>query len=191
MRVIVANRLAGFCMLFLCMPTVATPRILAGGEPRALSDSAWWQAQQQPQQQPQESSSKSQDTGEDSRKQNGGTEQPAPRAAPGAPGKPPAKPDPGGDAFHAEQSMEVGEFYMKKGDLDAAADRFKEAIQYKPNLAQPRLLLAKIAEKKNDKAAAVRYYKEYLKILPDTSEAKKVRKRISELDAEMQNDKTQ
>lgn len=86
--------------------------------------------------------------------------------------------------------MEVGEFYMKKGDLDAAADRFKDATQVKPNLAKPHLLLAKIAEKKDDKAAAVRYYEEYLKILPDTPEAKKVRKRISELNAEMQIDKT-
>jgi tetratricopeptide (TPR) repeat protein len=164
--------------------------MISGGAARACSTSSWWQAQQQ-QQPPQESSSKEQQTGEDSRKQNGGTEQSPSGTASGQPGQPSTKLDPGGDAYRAEQSLEVGEFYMKKGDLDAAADRFKDAIQYKPNLAKPHLLLGKIAEKKNDKAAAVRYYEQYLEILPDTPEAKKVRKRISELDAEMEASKTQ
>jgi tetratricopeptide (TPR) repeat protein len=185
-------------MLVSGMPTTATPRMLECDTASASLRSAWRSLQQQTQQpeqqspqQPQESSSKDQSNGEDSRKQNGGADQPASGTAPGAPGQPAAKTDPGGDAFHAEQSVEVGEFYMKKGDLDAAADRFKEAIQYKPNLAKPHLLLAKIAEKKNDKAEAVQYYQEYLKILPETSEAKKVRKRIDELNAQIQSDKTQ
>jgi len=83
--------------------------------------------------------------------------------------------------LHAEESMEIGTFYMRKGDLSAAADRFKYAIELQPHLAKPHLLLAKIAEKKNDKAAAVRYYQEYLGILPNAPDAAKVRARIADL----------
>jgi tetratricopeptide (TPR) repeat protein len=100
-------------------------------------------------------------------------------------GQPPAdsagKDAPDYAPLHAEESMEIGTFYMRKGDLSAAADRFKYAIELQPHLAKPYILLAKIAEKKNDKAAAVRYYQGYLAILPNAPDAAKVRSRISEL----------
>lgn len=77
--------------------------------------------------------------------------------------------------------MEVGKFYQKRGDLEGAIARYKDALLHKPNYAEPCLLLGQAYEQKNDAATAIRYYREYLKILPDTSESKKVRKRIAEL----------
>ena len=89
------------------------------------------------------------------------------------------------DAYHAEKALEIGLFYMKKGDLDAAIDRFQDAIRLRSNFARPRLLLGEAYEKKNDKAQALKYYKEYLQILPHGPDAKKVRGRIEKLSREL------
>jgi tetratricopeptide (TPR) repeat protein len=85
------------------------------------------------------------------------------------------------DPYHAQKSLDVGKFYLKKGDVDAAIERFQEAIRYKPNFAEPRRLLGEIYEKRGEKAEAVKYYKEYIAILPQASDAAKVRKRIAKL----------
>ncbi|MGA8145287.1 MAG: tetratricopeptide repeat protein [Candidatus Acidiferrales bacterium] len=86
--------------------------------------------------------------------------------------------------FPAEQDVEVGLFYLHKGDIDAAIDRFLDAIQQRPNFAKPRLLLGKAYEKKHDNEAAVKYYKEYLQVLPSAPDAKEVRKKIEKLSKE-------
>ncbi len=85
------------------------------------------------------------------------------------------------DPYHAEKAVEVGLFYMKKGDLDAAIDRFRDAIGYKANFARPRLLLGEAYEKKGDSAQALKYYKEYIEILPNGPDSKKVRSRIQKM----------
>ncbi|HEY2108852.1 MAG TPA: tetratricopeptide repeat protein [Candidatus Acidoferrales bacterium] len=84
----------------------------------------------------------------------------------------------------AQQDIEVGTYYLHKGDIDAAIDRFLDAIQQRPNFAKPRLLLGKAYEKKHDNESAVKYYKEYLKVLPGAPDAKEVQKRIEKLSKE-------
>lgn len=81
----------------------------------------------------------------------------------------------------AAHDVEVGKFYMKRGEIDGAIARFKDALRYKPNYAEPCLLLGQAYEQKHDSASAINYYRQYLKILPIASESKKVRKRIAEL----------
>jgi tetratricopeptide (TPR) repeat protein len=100
------------------------------------------------------------------------------------PGVLPPEDDPAWDPFHAQQDIDVGTFYMHKGDIDAAISRFEDAIRLRANFAKPRLLLAEAYEKKGDKSEAIRYYKEYLKVLPDAPDAKKVQKKIEKLSAE-------
>jgi tetratricopeptide (TPR) repeat protein len=89
------------------------------------------------------------------------------------------------DAYHAEKAVQIGLFYMKKGDIDAAIDRFQDAIRLRSNFARPRLLLGEAYEKKNDKAQALKYYKEYLQVLPHAPDAKKVRGRVERLSREL------
>lgn len=89
--------------------------------------------------------------------------------------------DPNYDPFHAAQDVDVGMFYLHKGDYDAAIDRFKDAIRLKPNFAKPRLLLGELYEKRGDKAEAIRYYKEFLEILPEGPDSKKVKARLEKL----------
>jgi tetratricopeptide (TPR) repeat protein len=85
------------------------------------------------------------------------------------------------DPFPAVHDMDVGTFYLHKGDTDAAIDRFLDAIKLRPNYALPRLLLGQAYEKKGDTASALKYYKEYLEVFPNAPDAKKVRKKIEQL----------
>jgi tetratricopeptide (TPR) repeat protein len=93
----------------------------------------------------------------------------------------PPKDKPAYNPLPAEQDVDVGVFYMHKGDVDAAIPRFEDAIQLRANYAKPRLLLAEAYEKKGDKSNAVKYYKEYLKVFPGAPDAKKVEKKIEKL----------
>jgi tetratricopeptide (TPR) repeat protein len=112
---------------------------------------------------------------------------PAPPASPkdapkkSKPGVLPPEDDPAWDPFHAQQDIDVGMFYLHKGDIDAAIIRFEDAVRLRANFAKPRLLLAECYEKKNDPSEAVRYYKEYLQVLPNAPDAKKVREKIDKL----------
>jgi tetratricopeptide (TPR) repeat protein len=94
------------------------------------------------------------------------------------------KPSSNYDPYPAEKDVEVGIFYMHKGDLDAAVDRFLDAIALRPNYAKPRLLLGEIYEKKGEKESAVKYYKEYLQVYPSAPDGKKIQKKIDKLSQE-------
>ena len=94
---------------------------------------------------------------------------------------PPPPPDPVFDPFHAAKSIEVGNFYMKKGKYDAAIDRYRDATEYEPGLAMPWKLLGEAYEKKHENARAVEVYKKYLEILPRAEDAAKVKSRIAAL----------
>jgi tetratricopeptide (TPR) repeat protein len=85
------------------------------------------------------------------------------------------------DPFPAQQDIEVGMYYYHKGDVDAAIDRFLDAIQRRPNFAKPRLLLGRAYERKKDYESAVKYYKEYLQVFPHAPDAKEVNSKIEKL----------
>jgi len=85
------------------------------------------------------------------------------------------------DPFPAQQDVEVGMYYYHKGDVDAAIDRFLDAIQRRPNFAKPRLLLGRAYERKKDYESAVKYYKEYLQVFPHAPDAKEVNSKIEKL----------
>jgi tetratricopeptide (TPR) repeat protein len=94
-----------------------------------------------------------------------------------------APPDPHKfDRYHAEQDIEVGTFYLHKGDPDAAIPRLEEAARLWPEYGKPRRLLAECYEKKHDPENAVKYLKEYLKVYPAAPDAKKVREKIKKLE---------
>jgi tetratricopeptide (TPR) repeat protein len=85
------------------------------------------------------------------------------------------------DPYPAQKDLEVGMFYLHKGNVDAAIDRFKDAIELRPNFAKPRLLIAEAYERKGEKAEALKYYKEYLQVFPTAPDAKSVRRKIEKL----------
>jgi Tfp pilus assembly protein PilF len=81
----------------------------------------------------------------------------------------------------AEEDIQVGTFYLHKGDPDAAISRFQDAIRQQPKLAKPRILLAEAYEKKGDKIDAAKSYKEYLQAFPNAPDKKKIEKKIEKL----------
>ena len=85
------------------------------------------------------------------------------------------------DPLRAEKDIEVGNYYMKKGNIDAAIDRFLDAIEAHPNYALPFKLLGEAQEKKGLKREAIKSYIRYLDIYPHAEDKDKIIKRIEHL----------
>jgi tetratricopeptide (TPR) repeat protein len=81
----------------------------------------------------------------------------------------------------AAKDVDVGTFYMHKGDYGAAISRFKEAVQLDPRYPKARLLLAESYEKQGDRTHALQTYRAYLKAFPDARDDKKIQKKIVDL----------
>ena len=99
-----------------------------------------------------------------------------------APPEPPAPAEPVFDPLHAQRSIDIGTFYLKKGNYDAAIDRFIDATRFQPKLAIPWKLLGEAYEKKHDNSDAIESYKKYLELFPDAADATKVKKRVALLE---------
>lgn len=117
-----------------------------------------------------------------------------------APKKPDSKPaaDPNGqdaadqptwDPLRAENDLKVGRYYMRKGDVDAAMDRFQDAINSKPGYALPFRYLAEAQEKKGMKKQAIKSYTRYLDLYPSAEDADKIHKKIDKLRSEVEKEK--
>src|SRR6202171_53043 len=96
---------------------------------------------------------------------------------------------PAWDPLRAEKDLEVGQYYMKKGDLDAAIDRFQDATTAKPGYAIPFRYLAEAQEKKGLKKQAIKSYQRYLDLYPHAEDGDKVRKKIDKLYKDVQREK--
>ncbi len=94
------------------------------------------------------------------------------------------------DPLRAEKDLDVGKYYMKKGDFDAAIDRFQDAAESKPGYAIPYLYLGEAYEKKNKKKLAVKAYQRYLDLYPHAEDGDKIRKKIEKLHAEIDKEKS-
>jgi tetratricopeptide (TPR) repeat protein len=92
---------------------------------------------------------------------------------------------PAWDPLRAEKDLEVGQYYMKRGDVDAAIDRFEDAIAAKPGYAIPFRFLAEAQEKRGLKKQAVKSYQRYLDLYPHAEDGDKVRKKIEKLHREI------
>ena len=90
------------------------------------------------------------------------------------------------DPLRAEKDLEVGQYYMKRGDYDAAIDRFNDAIDAKPGYAIPFKYLGEAQEKKKLKKKAVKSYQRYLDLVPHADDAEKIRKKIEKLQKEIE-----
>jgi tetratricopeptide (TPR) repeat protein len=93
------------------------------------------------------------------------------------------------DPQKAEKDIQVGQYYMKKGDVDAAIDRFQDAIEAKPGYAVPFRYLGEAQEKKGLKKPAIKSYQRYLELYPKAEDAEKIKKRIEKLYQETEKEK--
>ena len=125
---------------------------------------------------------------------------PAEEPAPKKPDKPDKKhksdtatqnaPDqPSWDPLRAEKDIEVGQYYMRKGDVDAAIDRFQDATTAKPGYAVPFRYLGEAQEKRGLKKEAIKSYSRYLDLYPHAEDGDKIRKKIDKLRSEVERKK--
>jgi len=81
----------------------------------------------------------------------------------------------------AAKDIEVGDFYFKRKNYRAAADRYREALFYKDNDAVATFRLAVCLEKMDQPDEARKEYESYLKILPHGPQAEEAQKAIGRL----------
>ena len=93
------------------------------------------------------------------------------------------------DPLRAEKDLEVGQYYMHKGDVDAAIDRFQDATLAKPGYAIPFRFLGEAQEKKGLKKQAIKSYQRYLDLYPHAEDGDKIRKKIEKLYKEVAKEK--
>jgi tetratricopeptide (TPR) repeat protein len=93
------------------------------------------------------------------------------------------------DPVRAEKDLEVGQYYVRKGDLDAAMDRFQDATLAKPGYAIPFRYLGDAQEKKGLKKQAIKSYQRYLDLVPRADDAEKIKKKIDKLYTEVEKEK--
>lgn len=89
------------------------------------------------------------------------------------------------DPLRAEKDLEVGQYYMRKGDVDAAIDRFEDAIVAKPGYAVPFKFLGEAQEKKGLKKKALKSFQRYLDLYPHAEDGDKIRKKMEKLQKEV------
>lgn len=93
------------------------------------------------------------------------------------------------DPLRAEKDMQVGVYYMHKGDIDAAIDRFQDATTAKPGYALPYRYLGEAQEKKGMKKQAIKSYRRYLDLFPHAEDKDKIQKKIDKLYSEVEKEK--
>lgn len=93
------------------------------------------------------------------------------------------------DPLRAEKDLEIGRYYMRKGDVDAAMDRFQDAITAKPGYALPFRYLAEAQEKKGMKKQAIKSYTRYLDLYPSAEDVDKIHKKIDKLRSEVEKER--
>ena len=96
---------------------------------------------------------------------------------------------PSWDPLRAEKDLEVGQYYMRKGDVDAAIDRFEDATTAKPGYAIPFRFLGEAQEKRGLKKEAIKSYSRYLDLFPHAGDADKIRRKIDKLRSEVERKK--
>ena len=84
----------------------------------------------------------------------------------------------------AMKDVEVGDFYYKQENYNAAISRYREALEYKPHDGEATFKLAEVLRKTGDVAGATENYEDYLKALPNGPHAKKAREALQKLKSE-------
>ncbi|HMD33079.1 MAG TPA: hypothetical protein VKG84_14285 [Candidatus Acidoferrales bacterium] len=85
----------------------------------------------------------------------------------------------------ALHDVEVGIYYMRKEKYDSAIDRFKDATVLLPEYGLPYKLMGEAYEKKKFLPEALKAYQKYLTFIISDKEADDIRKRVSRLQGEI------
>jgi tetratricopeptide (TPR) repeat protein len=90
------------------------------------------------------------------------------------------------DRLAAVKDIEIGTYYMNKGNLDAAIDRLHDAAVSYPTYAEPWRLMGIAYEKKGLLGEAIKADQEYLRLYPHAQIRKKLEAHIEVLQKKQQ-----
>ena len=93
------------------------------------------------------------------------------------------------DPLRAEKDMQVGDYYMHKGDLDAAIDRFQDATTRQTRLRASLPAPGRSAREKGDEAAGDQILQRYLDLYPHAEDKDKIQKKIDKLYKDVEKEK--
>ena len=92
----------------------------------------------------------------------------------------PAKKEP--NPALAEQNLNIGNFYFKKKNYEAAIGRYLEAIEYQPDSFPAYDALTRAYEKTGDMEKAARAYREFIGKSPDSPRLSEFRARLAKIE---------
>ena len=81
----------------------------------------------------------------------------------------------------AEENIKIGDFYFKRKNYVAAIARYREALEYQPNLYEAHDALGRAYEKNGENQKALAVYESFLKNYPESSKAEEFRSRCAKL----------
>lgn len=90
----------------------------------------------------------------------------------------------------AAKDNEVGDYYYKRRNYQAALARYQDALAFKENDALANFRMAQCYEKLNQPDEAIAHFKEYLRILPQGPLSKDARKAVAKLSEKPSSDKS-
>ncbi len=77
------------------------------------------------------------------------------------------------DPQKAKEHLEIGDFYYKRHNYTAAAERYREAIQFNPKWAKAYEKLVRVLEKQNDFVEAVKVCEQFVQSSDSSKEVKR------------------
>jgi len=83
--------------------------------------------------------------------------------------------------YRANKDIQVGDFYFKRRNYKGALERYKDALEYKPNDAVATFRVGECQKKLGNKEEARKYFEMYLKILPEGPLAKDAQAQLAKL----------
>jgi len=92
----------------------------------------------------------------------------------------PGKKEP--DPLLSLQNLNIGNFYYKRKNYDAAIQRYLEALEYQPDSVEVYEALTRAYEKKGDRTSAIKTYREFIEKYPDSPKSPQFREKLARLE---------
>ena len=88
--------------------------------------------------------------------------------------------------LQAKKDLKIGDFYTKKGSHRAAAARYLEATRWNPQFSDAFWKLAESRERLKQPSQALEAYRNFLRVGASGKRAETARKRVAELESEIE-----
>ena len=82
----------------------------------------------------------------------------------------------------AKNSVNIGNFYLKKKNYIAAVQRYLEAIEYQPDLTEAHEALARAYERNGEIVKAAGVYRDFIRRYPDSPKVGEFKSKLSKIE---------